>query len=177
MLTLLPVLMAAASCGVATQPVSSETVAAYEVSLPLPADRAAFLAVLRDAARAEGAHLDAATDRELRETGVAIPQAKMTIYAAVWQGSEDEGSWATIMDQADHLGKVWVMFSRGEDELQASRFRVRTMRSIKARWPGTLSLPVINHRTIPLSRDLVKTPEGYRINPTAVSAYRREPDA
>lgn len=174
MLPLIPMLLAGAACGVAPQPVSSETVAAFEVSLPQAKDRELFLAVLRDAARAEGAHVDSATDGELRDTGAAMPQAKMSIHAAVWRGSEDKDSWATIMDQADHLGQVWIMFSRGEDESQSRRFQVRAMRQIKARWPDTLSLPIIDRHTIPLRRDLVRTPGGYLLNPDAASRYSRE---
>lgn len=174
---ILMMLLASAACGVAPQPVSSETVAAFEVPLPQAKDRASFLAILRDAARAEGAHVDAATDRELQETGTAMPQARMSIHAAVWRGSDDKESWATIMDQADHLGQVWIMFSRGDDERQARRFQVRAMRQIKARWPDTLSLPIIDRRTIPLHRDLVRTPDGYRLNPSAASAYTHEPNA
>lgn len=168
-------LIAAAACGIAAQPVSNETVAAFEVPLLQAKDRAAFLTIVREAARAEGAHLDAASDGELRDTGAAMPQAKMSIHAAVWRGSDDKESWATIMDQADHLGQVWIMFSRGEDEKLALRFQNRAMHEIKARWPGTLSLPIIDRRTIPLHRDLVRTPDGYRVDPSAASKYSSRP--
>ncbi|MBB3911602.1 hypothetical protein [Sphingomonas desiccabilis] len=175
MLALLTMVLAAAACGVAPQPVSSETVAAFEVPLPQAKDRAAFLAILRDAARAEGAHVDAATDEDLRDTGAAMPQAKMSIHAAVWRGSDDKEAWATIMDQADHLGQVWIMFSRGENEELAHRFQRRAMRAIQARWPATLSLPIIDYQTIPLRSDLVRTPHGYRVHPSAASRYSDKP--
>ena len=175
MLALLTMLLAASACGVATQPVSNETVAAFEVPLPQAQDRAAFLTILRDVARAEGAHVDAANDNELLDTGAAMPAAKKTIHAAVWRGSDDKESWAVIMDEADHLGQVWIMFSRGEDEKQARRFQERAMREIKDRWPDTLSLPIIDRRTIPLHRDLVKTPDGYRVDPSAASTYSSNP--
>lgn len=162
---LLALLLAGGACGVSTQPISSEVAAAFEVPLSTAADRGSFLAVLSEVARTEGAHLDAATDDELRETATAMPQAKMSVHAAVWQGADDKESWATIMDQADHLGLVWIMFSRGEDEKQARHFQVSAMRQIRARWPDTLSLPVIDRRTIPLRHDLVRTPHGYRIKP------------
>ena len=168
---LLIILLSAAACGVANQPLSSETVAAFEVPLPTANDRAAILTIVRDVARAEGGHVDADSDCELREIGAAMPLAQMTIHAAVWRGSNDEESWATIMDQDDHLGQVWIMFSRGENEALSSQFRTRVMRTIKARWPGTLSLPIFDRRTIPLHDDLVKTPEGYRINPSAASKH------
>ena len=168
-------LLACAACGVANQPVSNETVAAFEISLPNADAREEFLAILRNAALAEGAHVDAASDAELRDTGAAMPQAKMSVHAAVWRGSNDNECWATIMDQADHLGQVWITFSRGENEKLSTRFRVRAMHDIKARWPNTLSLPIIDHRTIPLHRDLVKTPQGYRLNPSAASSYESKP--
>lgn len=79
------------------------------------------------------------------------------------------------MDQADHFGQVWIMFSRDEDEKLASGFRVRAMQNIRARWPGTLSLPIIDRRTISLRSDLIRTPEGYRLNPLAVANYDSRP--
>jgi hypothetical protein len=172
MLALLTIFFAAAGCGVANQSISDETVAAFEVPLPQAKDRAEFLAILRDAARAEGAHVDAASEDDLRKTGAVMPQAKMSLHAAVWQGLDDGESWATIIDQADHLGQVWIMFVRGKDETLALRFQKRAMREIKARWPGTLSLPILDRSTIPLHGDLVRTPSGYRVDPSAASKYR-----
>jgi len=163
------------ACSVAGQRGSEETVAAFEVPLPKVEDRAAFLAILRDAAKAEGGHVDAATDAELRDTGVAIPLAKMSVHAAAWQGSDDNHSWAVIMDQADHLGQVWIMFSRDDDEKSSTGFRVRAMQNIRARWPGTLSLPILDRRTIPLRSDLIRTLQGYRLKASAASKYESKP--
>jgi hypothetical protein len=118
------ILFLCAACGVATQPASQDTVAAFEVPFPKVEDRVAFLAILRDAAHAGGGHLDVASDEDLRETGIAIPLAKMTIHAAAWRGSNDKESWAVVMDQADQFDQV-CLFSRGEDETLASRFRLR----------------------------------------------------
>ena len=170
------IVFACGGCSVAAQRASEQTVAAFEVPLLKVEDRVAFLAIVRDAAKAEGGHLDAASDEELQDTGVAIPLAKMSIRAAVWRGSDDNESWAVIMDQADHLGQVWIMFSRGEDEKMASRFRVRAMRNIRARWPDILSLPIIGRHTIPARSDLLKTPEGYSLNPIAASKYDSKPE-
>ncbi|QIG80794.1 hypothetical protein [Stakelama tenebrarum] len=164
-----------AACGVAPQPASNETVAAFEVPLSTAEDRAAFIAILRGAATAEGGHLDAASDEELRQTAEAMPAAKMSIHVGVWRGQEDEENWAVVMDQADHIGQVWIMFARGEDAALASRFRERAMQAIRKRWPDTLSLPIIDRRTIPLHRDLVRTPTGYKLDPAAASKYVSEP--
>jgi hypothetical protein len=163
-------LWACAACGVAPQPASNETVAAYEVPLPTAQDRAAFIALLGKTAKAEGGHVDAASDEELRQSVV-----EMSIHAAVWADQNDKDSWAVIMDQADHIGQVWIMFSRGEDEALASRFRERTMREVHARWPETLSLPVIDRRGIPLHRYLVRTSAGYQLDPAAASKYVDKP--
>jgi hypothetical protein len=57
-----------------------------------------------------------------------MPLAKMSIHANVWRGADDEVSWATVMDQADHIGFAWIAFARGKDERLASRFRERAMR-------------------------------------------------
>jgi hypothetical protein len=171
-LLLLPfILGACAACGVAPQPASNETVAAFEVPLLTAQDRAAFLAVLRDAAKAEGGHVDAASDDELRQTSDAMPEARMSIYAAVWRGQDDDENWATVMDQADHIGRVWITFARGKDEALASRFRDHAMKDIHARWHNPLSLPIIDRRTIPLHRDLVRTSSGYKLKPSEASRY------
>jgi hypothetical protein len=142
-------LLAYTGCGIAPQPSCDETVAAFEISLPTVEDRAAFLTTVRNVAKLEGGHLDAATDEDLRATVNAMPAAKMSVHAAVWRGSEDKENWAVIMDQADHLGDVWIMFARGRDESEASRFRERTIRGISVRWPDMLSLPILDRRNIP----------------------------
>jgi len=157
-------------CG-AAQPESARTVAAFEVPLPSEADRSQFLSVLRAAAEAEGMHVDAASSSELERMAKAIPGAKMTMNAAVWRGSNDQEVVASAMDQHDHLGQVWIMFSRGKDPTLASRFRESAMREITLRWPGTLPLPIMPTGAIPLHRDLVRTPDGYIVNPSEAHKY------
>lgn len=164
-----------AACGVAPQPRSNETVAAFEVPLSTARDRAAFIAILSEAAKTEGGHVDSTSEEELREAAAAIPAAGMSIHLGVWRGQEDEENWAVAMDQADHIGQVWIMFARGQDEVKASRFRERAMKAIRQEWPETLSLPIIDKRTIPLRRDLVRTPTGYKIDPAAASEYDGAP--
>ena len=157
-------------CG-AAQPESARTVAAFEVPLPSEADRSQLLSVLRAAAEAEGMHVDAASSNELENMAKAIPGAKMTINAAVWRGSNDREVVASAMDQHDHLGQVWIMFSRGRDPTLTSRFRESAMREITLRWPGTLPLPIMPTGAIPLHRDLVRTPNGYMVNPSEAHKY------
>ena len=141
-------------CGVAAQPASIKTVAAFEVPLQSKADREEFIAVLRAAAQGEGMHVDAESDTDLGSEATVSPTFKRTIKAAVWRGSNDEESVASAMDQYDHLCQVWLMFSKGKDPATATRFRERAMHDIMLHWPGTLSLPIMPTGAIPLHRDL-----------------------
>lgn len=95
----------------------------------------------------------------------------MTMKAAVWLGSNDDEVVASAMDQFGHLGRVWIMFSRGKDPMLASGFRQNAMREIMLRWPGMLSLPIMPTGAIPLVQDLVRTPNGCIVNPSAAHKY------
>jgi hypothetical protein len=161
-----------AGCGEARQPESMKTVAAYEVPLPSEADRNQFLAVLRAAAQPMGLHVDAASSQELEEQAKVGPAFKMTMNATVWRGANDAEALASAMDQPDHLGQVWISFFRGEDPTLAGRLRESAMREIMLRWPDTLSLPIMPTGAIPLHSDLVRTPSGYIVNPSAAHKYQ-----
>lgn len=163
------------ACGPVPRPDSIRTVAAYEVPLPSADDRRAFLSVLSEISKTSGLHVDSATDEELASTAKVIPEARMTIHAAIWRGERDEESIATIMDGYDHLGLVWIMFVRGEDEVFSAQFRERVMTAVKLRWPGTVSLPIAPSGAIPHHEDMIRTPEGYIINPAAASRYEATP--
>jgi hypothetical protein len=171
---LLSICLICVSCGVAPQPRSAETVAALEVPLPTESDRLEFLKLLDKEARAEGLHVDSAGKEELQRLAADIPQTAMTIHAAIWRGPNDDKSEAVIMDQKDHLGQVWLSFSRGENERLAARFRNKAMRVAKARWPETLTLPIMPTGAIPLHEDLIKTSDGYKVDPAAASKYEIE---
>lgn len=158
-------------CGQATQPESAKTVAAFEVTLQSETDRNQFLEVLRDAAAPEGMHVDAESSYDLRAEATVDRHFEMTMKAAVWRGANDQEAVATVMDQFDHLGRVWIMFSRGTDPTLTSRFRENAMREIMLRRPETLSLPIMPTGAIPNAQDLVRTPNGYVVNPTEVHKY------
>jgi hypothetical protein len=158
-------------CGVAPQPESIKTVAAFEVPLQSKADREQFLSVLRAAAEVEGMHVDSERDADLENDAKASPNFKMTMKAAVWRGSSDEEAVASAMDQFDHLGQVWLMFSRGKDPATVARFRERAMHEVMLHWPNTLSLPIMPTGAIPLYRDLIRTPTGYVVNPSEAHKY------
>ena len=156
----------ASACGVAPQPESIQTVAAFEVPLPSQAERKRFLSVLRDVAEDHAMHVDAATQEELERKARVSPEFKMTMNAAVWRGTSDDQPIASAMDQPDHLGQVWISFARGEDPALSNRFREATMSQIMRNWPETLSLPIMPTGAIPLHRDLIKAPKGYVVDPT-----------
>lgn len=156
----------------AKQPESAKPVAAFEVPLPSENDRNEFLSVLRAVAKTEGMHVDTESKSELESLAKAIPAAAMTMNAAVWRGANDDESIASAMDAHDHLGRVWIMFSKGEDPALSSRFQEDAMHEIKLRWPDTLSLPIMPTGAIPLTRDLVRTPNGYIVNPTEAYRYQ-----
>jgi hypothetical protein len=160
-----------AGCGVASQPESIKTVAAFEVPLQSKADREEFLSVLRAAAATERMHVDAESDADLRTETALSPNSKMTMKAAVWRGPNDEEAVALATDELDHLGQVWLMFLRGKKPAMATRFREHAMHDIMLRWPGTLSLPIMPSGTIPLRRDLIRTPTGYIVNPSEAHKY------
>jgi hypothetical protein len=155
-------------CGGTEQPKWAKTAAAYEVPLPSKADKARFLGILRDQAKAEGFHLDAATDEQLRFNSEVSP---ITMNAAVWRGNDEEPV-ASAMDSNDHIGRVWLTLPVGQDPAKVLRFRERLVPLIQNAWPDTSSLPIMPSGSIPLADDLVRTPSGYAVKPSAVTKYR-----
>lgn len=156
-----------AACGAVPQPESLETVAAYEVPLPTTSDKERFLDLLREVAEIEGYHVDAASPSELEVISKVTP---ITFNASVWRG-DDEESMASAMDFSDRIGRVWISFPKGEDPSRSTRFRERLVPQIKKAWPGTASLPIMPNGALPLTDDLVRTPEGYGVKPSAASKY------
>jgi hypothetical protein len=169
-LTLVP-LIDISACGVAPQPESTKTVAAFEVPLLSQVDRDQFLAILRNAAAKEGMHVDAASAEDLKQRSKVSQAFKMTMNATVWKGIHDDEAIASVMDQPDHLGQVWISFSKGEDVMLNSRLREAVMREVLRSWPETLSLPIMPTGAIPLHHDLIRTPEGYVVNPAEAHKY------
>jgi hypothetical protein len=160
--------LAITGCG-AGQP--ERAVAAFEVPLQSEADRNQFLAILRAAAEAEGMHVDAVSSQELEREAKVGPEFEMTVNAAVWRGSNDEEAVASAMDHHDHLRQVWITFFGGKNPTVTGRFRESATREIMRRWPGTLSLPIMPTGAIPLHRDLVRTANGYVVNPSEAHKY------
>lgn len=160
-----------AACSAVQQPKSAKTVAAYEVPLPTASERQRFLALLSAKAEAAGFHVDAATDGELKIVSEVSPQ---TMNATVWRGKDDEEPIAFAMDFEDRLGRVWISFSLGEDPSRSRRFRASLMPAVKDQWPATASLPIMPSGAIPLTKDLIRTPKGYVVDPAAASKYEAQ---
>lgn len=169
MLRVAPILLLlCAACGVVEQPKSATTVAAYEVPLPTASDKRRFLALLTEKADAAGFHVDAATDAELKVVSEVSPQ---TFSATVWRGKNDEESIASAMDFQDRLGRVWISFSLGQDPVRSRQFRISLISAIKSGWPEAAPLPIMPNGAIPLTSDLVRTPNGYIVDPAAAIKY------
>ena len=171
MLRVLSLALLCTACGAEEQPKSAKTVAAFEVPLPTAVDRKRFLALLTDAAEVTGFHVDAATTGELKATSQVSPQ---TFNATIWRGKDDEEPIASAMDFQDRLGRVWISFSLGEDPVRSRRFQDTLVPLIKGAWPATTSLPIMPNGAIPLTGDLVHTPQGYRVNPAAAAKYEEQ---
>jgi hypothetical protein len=146
-------------------------VAAFEVPLQSEADRREFLSVLRAAAELEEMHVDTVDGQTLEREAKVNKAFTKTMNAIVWRGSNDEEPIASATDQFDHLGRVWLTFSRGKDPTTAARFRERVIRDIMLHWPDTLTLPIMPTGAIPLSSDLLRMPTGYVVKPSEAHKY------
>jgi hypothetical protein len=161
-----------AGCGVEKQPEWAKTVAAYEVPLPTAGDKARFLELLSQAAEAQGYHVDSATPHELEVQSGVSP---ITFNASVWRGKDDEEVIASAMDFRDRIGRVWLAFPLGQDPDRALNFRQKLIPQIEKVWPETTSLPIMPNGAIPLTDDLVRTPSGFAVKPSAASKYQSDP--
>lgn len=161
-----------ASCGVHEQPEWAETVAAYEVPLHSEDDKRRFLKLLTEQAELSGFHVDAATPEQLRSQSSVSP---ITFNASVWRGRDDDESMASAMDFHDRLGRVWIAFPRGQSASRSTRFREQLVAAIRKEWPATASLPIMPSGAIPLTQDLVRTPSGYVVDPSAAMKYGIDP--
>lgn len=149
------------------QPESAKASAALEVPLVASKDRSTFLIFLSEKSKAYGYHLDAASDAELRQLSSV---SKITMDAAIWKGNDEEVV-ASAMDSEDHLGRVWLIFFHGTQPYKNAQFRIALTSEIHQFWPAARSLPIMPDGAIPNVSDLIRTPSGYVVNPTAASAY------
>lgn len=155
----------------ADQPEAAQTVSALEVPLPTHTDKSDFLALLRMEAEAQGYHVDAASEDELKAVSRISP---LTFNASIWRGNDEE-NMASAMDSAEHIGRVWITFPKGENPQRSAEFRGSLIPKIQHRWPETASLPIMPSGAIPLVDDLVRTPSGYEVKASEAQKYQVEP--
>lgn len=156
---------------VADQPEAAQAVSALEVPLPTHTDKSDFLALLRMEAEAQGYHVDAASEDELKAVSRISP---LTFNASIWRGNDEE-NMASAMDSAEHIGRVWITFPKGENPQRSAEFRGSLIPKIQHRWPETASLPIMPSGAIPLVDDLVRTPSGYEVKASEAQKYQVEP--
>ncbi|HEY8616712.1 hypothetical protein [Phenylobacterium sp.] len=165
-------------CGCAEQPASLRTVAAVEVPLRTPADRADLLAMLRRHADAGGLHVDDVTQswHTFRKSAppdeppAATDVLTKTIYVHLYRGPDDEGP-EVVVDDGGHQGRPWLRFLRGKQPELALRVRTRLLSDIKRRWPDAREVPVTGTGGVPLEQDLVWTGTTYALKPERLAAY------
>ncbi|MEB0284593.1 hypothetical protein, partial [Sphingomonas sp. 10B4] len=158
------------ACGAARQSENTPAAAAVDVPLPTKHDRDDFILMLRESAAAHGFHVDAATPEEIQQSNSVSP---ITVNATVWRGKNDDEVVASAMDGIGHVGRVWLSFEKGSDQQTFSAFKADLWRHVRRRWPDALPLPIMPTGAIPLPNDLVRTPDGFKVKPSAAAKYRR----
>ena len=128
------------------------------------------MTLLSEVSETERYHVDAATQSELETISQVSP---ITFNASVWRG-DDEEIIASAMDFEDRIGRVWISFYKGEDKGRSRRFREALVPKIEEVWPNTTSLPIMPNGAIPLTRDLVRTEDGYEVRPSEAAKYERK---
>ncbi len=134
------------ACSQAEQPERLRFVDVIEVELRTPVDRTDLLAILRRYAETEGLHLDDVS----HEAGSPLGR---TIYLGLWRGASDDNLEISV-DDAGHPGRAWVIFSRGEQPVLATRLRERLTRELIARWPNARRIPVLPSGGLPEAPDV-----------------------
>jgi hypothetical protein len=75
------------------------------------------------------------------------------------------------MNQPSESDRVWLTFRIAQKPGQANRFRTSFMQEVRALWPETKELPVLNGETIPLPDDLILDGDKYILDPSATDRY------
>ncbi|WP_265528808.1 hypothetical protein [Sphingomicrobium marinum] len=161
--------IALTACDIVEQPESAETVAAYEVYVPSADDKARLHTIFENTAQNHGFHLDAASSTDL---DVMSQVSRISFNASIWRGENDDEIMMSAMDFEDRLGRVWMSFPKGEDPSRSTRFRNDLMKNVKSEFPETLSLPIMPTGAIPLTRDLIRTEDGYIVDPAEAHRYK-----
>lgn len=168
--------LAFSSCAPVEQPVSNQQIAAVEVPLLTPTDRADFLAMLHRHAKAGGLHVDDVSEqwRLLGERSGDPPEARSqlakTIYVGLWRGERDDDP-EVLVDDGGHQGRAWATFLRGKHPELATKVRTGLMAEITERWPSARPIPVMPNGALPLHSDVVWTGTAYVVKPDRIAAY------
>lgn len=152
-------------------------VEAIEIPMDVQTERHELATILAAAAKEDGGlHVDDTTVRTVRfhaDSKALEPNFRPTISMAVWRGDDDNQLVASVTDTM-HRGRVWATFNRGEDPDQESHFRRSAVLAVKARWPRTKTLPILPSGGLPHARDIISTPDGYRIKFSEAGSYELE---
>lgn len=174
-------LLGVSACMPVSQPASNEQVAAVEVLLRTPADRADFLAMLHKHARAGGLHVDDVSEQwrqlERDHRGPAWDARDVrsrTIAVGLWRGAEDDDPEVLVDDGGRH-GRPWLTFLRGKHPELAAKLRAELQADIRRRWPGARDVPVMPSGALPLDQDLTWTGTAYVVKPERIAAYAKTP--
>lgn len=176
---LLGLLWLLGACGPVEQPESLKTVAAIEIPLRTPADRADLLAMLRRHAVSNGMHVDDGSEETaaLQRTDPNFPDfARRSLDVGVWRGANDDDMEVSA-DDAGHPGRAWLTFAQGTQVEAATRMREGLLQDLRRRWPNAQPLPVLPWGGLPLSGDMVLTPSGYRIKRSQAAGYNLPADS
>lgn len=145
-----------------------KTSAAYEVPAESAEERNQLLAIMQKHAARAGFHVDGATDEEIALHNEVTPTS---FRAAVWAGANDEKFIASAMNRPYDAGRIWLTFKGEKNMMQTNRFREALMQEVRASWPQTKELPVLNGETIPLPADLIVEGDRYVLDPAAADRY------
>jgi len=165
LLALLIALTGLASC---TEGRVIKTAAAYEVPTSGEGGHARLLAVMQKQAAKSGYHVDHASKQDLAVRSDIAPR---TFSAGVWAGANDDENIATAMNEPSGSDRIWLTFAAGQNPDQADRFRISLMQEVRAIWPETKELPILNGETIPLPGDLILDGDRYILDPSAADRY------
>lgn len=169
---MIAVVLLCSACNVSRRSGGAPPVVAIEIPVSDERDRHRLLRLISAEAEARGFHVDAAGAADLRRSSEVSP---ITMNATIWRGRNDREVVASAMDGADHIGRVWLSFfagDNGDDPVGFRSFRERLLPQLRQRWPGARTLPIMPSGAIPLSRDLVRTSTGYRVDPSAAHLYQ-----
>lgn len=156
---------------------AARTVAALEVTLRNPADRARLIDLLEEHATQAGLHVDDGSNewRASEARSGQIPaDTRVTFNVGVWRGKDDAENEA-LADDRYHPGRVWITFPHGSQSDRSTRFRRPLIAAIQHWRPDAKMLPILPWGGLPHAKDLVIESGQYKIRRSAAPAYALKP--